>query len=311
MNVYRLLPNECEYLITDESDFLSQTNSRFPWVQEKPDSETHIPKKHYYAICPACGCPVELINLIESKRKQNSPSAYAKHVRSDVSGLAKYDQNRYDLCPLASGTYSVANKPRRQGDVSVNKIYIDFLKENLDKIIYMYEKSLGILFSDRSIERMLSEFLAFENEKILAINKFNFPWLFLLSINFNFSEFKIKKDGRLFKQIEKLKSKGIKLFPTKSDNLFVVRSENGKYLDLAYVTVDYELYDGSKHERRERAKISVSQINESASALTVPEKILTFYLNAEPDYFNKILNLKNWERSPRQKKIMSIASSVL
>ncbi len=41
IDVYR-----CEYLITDESDFLSQTNSRFPWVQEKPDSETHIPKKH-------------------------------------------------------------------------------------------------------------------------------------------------------------------------------------------------------------------------------------------------------------------------
>ena len=66
---------------------------RFPWRQKDKNED----KASYYAVCPACENPIQLIGLF--KRESNTPRPYGKHTGKRIPGFPYFDPEEYEFCP--------------------------------------------------------------------------------------------------------------------------------------------------------------------------------------------------------------------
>ncbi|PEM15265.1 hypothetical protein COI51_12735 [Bacillus toyonensis] len=137
-------------------------------------------KTRYFAVCPGCNNPVQLVNLYVNKKlpdNEKKQSPHAKHQPHSVIGIATYYQEKYDTCELRQRT-PFSDTEKRTGTDVPNEIlqliqrYPDILYKHIRKII-------GINFSRRVFERMIDNFLRANGHCYKRINKFNLPYAFL------------------------------------------------------------------------------------------------------------------------------------
>lgn len=76
-------------------NFVKATNKKAPYYRRVKVKGKTVEKA--YAICPACGNPVYFVNLFNANKKKK---AHARHQRSSVRNLAKYNALAYQECPF-------------------------------------------------------------------------------------------------------------------------------------------------------------------------------------------------------------------
>ena len=96
MNIFSVGDGE-EYDLTREN-YIAKTHKRFPFYQN--------PKRYqnpYFAICPACNNPIQIINLFgkqyEEEQTRNT-TMHGRHFIRSVDGLPLYNRENYDACPI-------------------------------------------------------------------------------------------------------------------------------------------------------------------------------------------------------------------
>jgi len=137
-------------------------------------------KLKYYAICPACKNPIQVINLYVDKKideHNNKLPLYAKHVKRSIIGVADYLQEAYDNCPMANpnkfgGNEKHRNKKLRNEIVSLIKFYPVVLFNEIRSIT-------GIDFSEKAFGKMINTFIKAEGFYYKYITKYNLPYGFL------------------------------------------------------------------------------------------------------------------------------------
>lgn len=67
--------------------------------------------RRYFAVCPACDNPTQIIGLYT--KSDNVKLPYAKHYNRD-SKVAKHNEQAYQFCPFASHSYAVDKKSRKK-----------------------------------------------------------------------------------------------------------------------------------------------------------------------------------------------------
>lgn len=72
MNVYKLSVQTQGYFLIEKNDYEQRTARRPPWYKMSDDGEPR-----YFAICPACNNPTQIIGLY--KLPANVYHPYAKH----------------------------------------------------------------------------------------------------------------------------------------------------------------------------------------------------------------------------------------
>ena len=299
MRIFKLSKDDPNtHTITNESDFLKLTGKKFPWVRSDGN------KSIYFAVCPFRGCsnPVKFVNLIEANRLKNSRAPYAAHHPYSVPGLAEYNEAGYKRCPYASNSYSFKNDNcRRKYEDPENKLLIKFLKENFDRIAYLVKSTFKIYFSNENYKDMLRNFVAMHNETIAVLNKFNFPWLFLLSYTCqNLSRIPIKADSPFITFLEKtIKLK--KVDCKKVNEAFFISSQN-EFSSLSFVISDFKIKNCGEKE-----SIEIS-IHETTSNDGYPRYLGSFELFIDINFSQSVLNKKTWETN---QKYLNLAQEVL
>lgn len=155
--------------------------------------------RRYFAVCPACDNPTQIIGLYT--KSDNVKLPYAKHYNRD-SKVAKHSEQAYQFCPFAFHSYAVDKKSRKKnfGDFEKN-IYV-LLRENFDIAVYIAKKASGIYFTRNQVKRMASEYYMAEGYMYYHATSYNIPWMLLYFIdtsrNLNCNNLIINKDSELY-----------------------------------------------------------------------------------------------------------------
>ncbi|MEK4536350.1 hypothetical protein NST21_13595 [Peribacillus sp. FSL K6-1552] len=134
----------------------------------------------YFAVCPACNNPIRIISLYVDKsldENGNKMPLHARHYKKDVKNLVRYEQERYDSCPL-SNFHSFSQSEKRENKERRNEIIA--LIKTYPEILYNYIRIITkIKFSDAKFDEMLDNFMKSEGYYYVYLNKFNLPYSFL------------------------------------------------------------------------------------------------------------------------------------
>ena len=132
--------------------------------------------KRYFAICPACDNPIQLVGLY--KKLKNTDHPYGKHYNRDIP-IAKHNQQTYWFCPYASHSYHVNWQSRKEqmGDFEIN-IY-KAVRNYFDLALYIIEQDTGLYISERLARRILNQYLETEGYMYYWATFYNIPWMLL------------------------------------------------------------------------------------------------------------------------------------
>ena len=167
---YKLAPliKAQQYEITTKQSFENATKNKYPYVQKNNSGGLS-----YYAFCPICLNPIQLVGLYTSNRK------YGKHTGEDIKGLGKFNFYYYRYCPYATNQRVHIDPRERLTDIDdrIKELYY-LIKEQFDRIIYIVEKTLNIKCSKQFWENSLNQFMMSEGYLYPWINEANIPYVF-------------------------------------------------------------------------------------------------------------------------------------
>lgn len=167
-----------EYKLTREN-FLSVTHKRFPYYQNPQKY-----KSPYFAICPACNNPVQIINLFGTRHIEEHTrrtNLHARHYPNNVEGLPHYNKERYINCPLHN-PIAFRIIERRNNDQINEEIY-NIIQKNKNKICADIRKIIGILIPNNKLKQVIDDYIMAKDYCYTHTNKFNIPYSILYTRN--------------------------------------------------------------------------------------------------------------------------------
>lgn len=96
MNIFSVGDGEAYELTRNE--YINRTHKKFPFYQDVKKYKTP-----YFAICPACNNPIQIINLFGAQYEEEQTcrtTMHGRHFTRNVDGLPAYNQESYNGCPL-------------------------------------------------------------------------------------------------------------------------------------------------------------------------------------------------------------------
>lgn len=202
----------------------------------------------HYAICPACNNPINIVNIYDNERYEIGTRRQAPHGRhhdKDLPGLANYNKDAYNSCPLANPkAFGLTTKRKNKEDC--NEI-IEIIDNNKELLLKHIRDITGIYFSNSLFEKLLSYFMNAEGYYYEYINKFNLPYSFLY----------IQRKINLFNQWITYNSKGTEIkdsIEKKSKSYEVIDNKVSKKEGATYAELNLALFD---HRIKEDGKQTI------------------------------------------------------
>ena len=95
MDVFKTHVGEGKALMINEENFYLATRERKPYIVDSGGV------KSFYAVCPECDNPIQLIGLLRRQQDSLPHRPYGRHIGHDVPGVAVYDEDAYLSCPFS------------------------------------------------------------------------------------------------------------------------------------------------------------------------------------------------------------------
>lgn len=231
MEYFKTKASEKWHKVNDIS-FENATGNNPPYVMKNRDG-----KDSYFAICPLCDNPVQLIGLF--KKDNNEIRPYGKHCIASVSGFADYNADEVEFCPFFSGTKYKGNVLVKSSD-RTNKLYKLFL-EHPDAIYHVFSLSTGIIVSLGLVRKTLPSWFADEKWLFYAANKATLPYvLFYAMPSFRLYGRVVRENSELYLFLKSIQKKYCLKFEKNADNGCVqVKTENKVKCPLHFVIQNY------------------------------------------------------------------------
>lgn len=192
--------------------------------------------KRYFALCPYCENPIQLIGLykkIETDGRKISP--YGKHYNKDTK-ISKHYEYLYKRCPYAANVY-VSENPKLLSDTVTDyerNIY-NAVRDNLDLAIYILKQDTGIFFTNEMIKDILREYIASRGYMYYRATIYNIPWMLLYFWNSRKCYgLLVKKDKSMYDMLSQID--GVQFEQYGGSDYYIVRN-SGKYLKEEFVTL--------------------------------------------------------------------------
>lgn len=264
MNVFQIKNDNCWNELTIDN-YIHLTKRKKPYFKEIKDK-----KISYFAICPACQNPIQIINFHKKSNDEGKVTTlYAKHYNKSIENLANYNKSSYLNCSLGS-QISFNSKKKIINKDKENEI-ISFLEKHKKSITYFIRYMTGINFSPKKIENILDEFILTEGYYFTYVSKYNLP----------FSILYLSNNQNLFMQY--IKEEEIKLEFSKS--LYFKISEDGQVIpkDKSIYSQIGLYFSNFKVRRINNSSIMEMMLNIEESAYKKSNlfyrKIITFDIN--------------------------------
>jgi hypothetical protein len=278
--------------ITDDKAYqISQNNFEFQTRRRTPNYQNSGGKAVYYAVCPACVNPIQIIGLYTPSKHTEKP--FGKHVKKTIRKLAQYDQLAYDFCPYASHKLSLNKNQTREKITDREKRMLNQLVEHFDQVAYIFKEQTGIYLSKKLATDMLTAYKAAEGYLYQGANFLNVPWMFAYMSNNQ------KLWGRKITNPE-LK----KLIESANSNISF--NENGVLTTKAYSDINFWFTD---HQRKNDANgdlLETMKLVISESSKNIVTKLIEF----DHKFFQSLLHVPD-EKRPRKEELVPLARNIL
>jgi len=220
--------------ITQEA-FEVATAKKPPYYQKDASGNMKL-----YALCPACENPVTIVGFY----KKNDPHVkrpHGRHRASNVSNLANYNPQAYEICPLASKlkTFDKSKRRPRTFDKLANDIR-NLLINHFDRVVYILQKCTGIYFSRKMLKSMLQSYWAADGHFYHGATLENVPWIFAyMTTNQNLYGQRIYKDSLIAKAIDE-KCKNITLHQIANTSMVKILPRTDTFIQLTFAFVAHK-----------------------------------------------------------------------
>lgn len=173
MDTFKTEPGSSEEILITEENFSQKTKKRFPYYTAK------YGKTLCKAVCPMCDNPIQIIGLY--KREEDSKKKpYGRHTKSDLYGIAIYNEEDYLNCPYHNPNRNINKTKRKPGDKK-SLFFYQTMKNHFDLIIHILEKSLHMLISDYLAETLLIDWKNNEGWRYYDTYYHNLPYMLLFA----------------------------------------------------------------------------------------------------------------------------------
>lgn len=298
MNVYKLSVQAQGYFLIEKDGYEQRTARRPPWYKTSDDGEPR-----YFAVCPACNNPIQIIGLY--KLPANVTRPYAKHYGKPVPGVGIYDREAYEWCPYSDKkTASNESKVMRLPGLLTQQI-LSLLVNHFDKVIWLLSKTTGIRIDHKLARNMLLQYRCEKGWLYARATLMNIPWGFAYMTDNQDILFKKFLDNKLANELVnraqgclELNSKGLLV---KSKNC-KVRIELGGYYTLHRTVVVDDVLTES---------MDMVFTLKKGKEHTEPQEIYRKSVAFDFAYFNNLVNFAEWNTSPRNERLLLLAKEIL
>lgn len=217
-----------------------ETNRKEPYFQ------ITTPPPNYYALCPECENPIEIVNLYieqHKKRKEDNLPLYARHVNRNIKNIANYSQLDFDNCSLKNPS-TITGGGKRTGNSPSTIEIINLLKNHTELIYRFMSEIIGLKISEKLFNKIIEKFKQSNGELYKGVTKFNLPYTILyMSDNNNISYESLNLKSEFSKTIRTAIIEKSELFEISKYDKIVPKTsfEKGKYKALEIYFSDHKL----------------------------------------------------------------------
>jgi len=310
MKYFKIKPGRNKVYEVVKEEYIRATGNKEPYTQKKNGNESH------FAVCPRCDNPVQLIGLYSLKQK---PRPHAKHTGKDVaiikngqnsvvSGLPRHNAAAYNYCPWASH--------RKYVDMGVNIVettereiqLYEFIKSQFDRIVYIIEKELDMLFSVNFTRDMLTSFITNKGYLYPALSFDNAAWIVAYRglIHQNIFKQCVKIDSPLYNSLRS-KCKSIKFESNCRAGYSRISSQENSVTFLRANFLNHKISDDGYEEKIEFEVFTKKGKGDKTSDFpTVFKKDL----HVDPVYFSRLSHMSR-DNINRNQKLLNIADELM
>ncbi|MCD8125137.1 MAG: hypothetical protein LUE23_08925 [Lachnospiraceae bacterium] len=281
MDRFKTKPGIDESIPITDADYENATHRQSPYVQRGEKGN------RYFAVCPMCDNPIQLIGFYKKEKDANNP--YGRHYGSSIRGLAIYDKIDYLNCPYSNPSYQYNNTKRDKADPKAQKFY-QTMREKFDRIIYLLSKMSGMYISQGFAKELLESWILSEGWRYYQTTYFNLPFSLI------WAEPARTMFGRLIDKESELHQALFK----KGQNFSFTDARKG------YVQIGQKDYlDATFYFGDHKSRVIEEHLYETISlCVTENGKLLhKQIIIIDNDYTCRVLAMSNWQKDQRLLKI--------
>jgi hypothetical protein len=231
MDVFKRFPYIKESILISEKNFSEYTKKAKPYYS----SVNGIGK--YYAVCPVCDNPIQIIGLYKSEEGEKR-APFGKHYKGDIKGLAKYNDQAYHLCPYHNPYYQGKRMRRAKGNKTSNAIY-NYLINYFDEIIKKLEERIHIKISYTFAKELKESFLLNAGWEYYDCTYDNLPLMLLYAQPaYTLVKRRIRKNTEISKMLGSIED--IILEDIEGENYLKVEPKSKKFVELSFMVCNHK-----------------------------------------------------------------------
>ncbi len=296
MDIFKLKPGMSHIYPVRPENYETATGQAEKYRKESRTGES------YFAVCPACDNPIQLIGLYKNTA-ESGRKPYGKHTRQTIPNLAEYDEDAYLDCPYSDPNWT-PSASRRKPESRLSKQILQLLHDQFNRVIHILSKETGVFFSAALSKKMLEGYIVREGWLFRDAAPYNLPWAFVEGqVALPLYGQRIRSDCPLCTVIADT-CPAVRFEETTAHNSVRIMQNAGQYVDLSFTFVS--------HKRSVRDEHLYETIDFWVYRGAAPnmETVYRSTLDIQTDYFLNLINLPD-ERSHRNQKLLDIADELL
>jgi len=298
MNTFKLRTGFSQVYRITPAIYEKQTKKRSLYVRKKDGKDS------YYAVCPECDNPIQIIGLYKETREAGK-KPYGKHYKGTIPALATYCEEDYLECPYSNSKWKKPSGKRSPDSPLANRMY-STLREQFDRVIYLLNKQTGLFISKRLAKEMLLTYIQNQGWLYKEATLNNLPWLFAqCSPALPLFGRMIKKNSELYQAIQ-TQCPEVKLLPTQFSEKYVqIKSNAYTFISLYFVFLNHQK-EIVGAEVMETMDFLVFRENQA----TEDDRIFFKTLPIEATYFSNLAGSKRHDQN-RNQELLNLAKQVM
>jgi hypothetical protein len=296
VNVYKLDVKKQGYWLLNKDDYEQRTARRSPWYKV---SDSGSPR--YFAICPACNNPIQIIGFYRLPANVTAP--YAKHYGTALPGVGLFDREAYEYCPYADKSKSSGSDKDKRPPGALSRQILQLLIEHFDKVIWLLSKTIGIKIDEKLALSMLRQYSREEGWLYSRATLMNIPWIFAYMADWQDILYKKIEDQAIARAL--MVAEPVKL--SVSENGFLIKAPScTDYLNLGtYYTCHNRVV--TDHVLSETMDMVVTL----KCGYEPPREIYRRQITFDFNHFNNIVNFSEWKSSATGQRLLAHAAEIL
>lgn len=153
MDVFKTKVGSLDHIPITKENFEEATGRKPPYLAARGHG-----KESYFAVCPECDNPIQLVALYKADSVVNP---YGRHHKGSIPDLAEYDPNGYLNCPYSNPDWSsstVRRSPGSKQGAALRRL----MKDQFDRIVYIWNQTAPLYMSKKLAEEELRRWQANE-----------------------------------------------------------------------------------------------------------------------------------------------------